>query len=87
MGNTNSFENEQFKKCDKLLNIYMDDKNINKFEEKCAKNFYNEFLKSYLNHIYINKENKQNISDINICIDNIFEKRKEENNIFIIYIK
>jgi hypothetical protein len=86
MGNTNSFENEQLKKCDKLLNIYMDDKNINKFAEKCAKNFYKEFLKSYLNHIYI-KKNKQNISDINIRIDNVFEKEKEENTRFVIYIK
>ena len=87
MGNSNSIENKQFKKCEKILNIYMNDKNINKFAEKCAKNFYNEFLKSYLNHIYINKENKQNISDINIRVDNVFEKEKEENTRFVIYIK
>ena len=37
--------NKEYEKCDKLLNEFMDEKNINKFSEKSANNFYKKLLK------------------------------------------
>jgi len=40
--------NKEYEKCDKLLNKFMDEKNINKFSEKSANKFYKKILKPHI---------------------------------------
>lgn len=56
--------NKEYEKCDKLLNKFMDEKNINKFSEKSANNFYKKILKPYIIKKIVQEKLSKNMESV-----------------------